>query len=193
MINWIRHAALLGFVVIFMTAVAASAQTQPASDYRQELLHQLGGRNVRVHDPSAIIKCKDEYWIFYTGVGTPSIHSTDLVNWSAGPHTFAAPPAWVKQAVPANRGDLWAPDVIQIGNRTCYLFPPPALAKTLPRSASRQIQRLIPPIRPITGVMAASLSDRAKTMITIASTLARFETLTAGYGFRSAAFGAASS
>ncbi len=117
MINWIRHAALLGFVVIFMTAVAASAQTQPASDYRQELLHQLGGRNVRVHDPSAIIKCKDEYWIFYTGVGTPSIHSTDLVNWSAGPHTFAAPPAWVKQAVPANRGDLWAPDVIQIGNR----------------------------------------------------------------------------
>jgi len=31
---------------------------------------ELGKRGVTVHDPSTIVKCKDEYWLFYTGRGT---------------------------------------------------------------------------------------------------------------------------
>jgi arabinan endo-1,5-alpha-L-arabinosidase len=70
-----------------------------------------------VHDPSTIVKCKDEYWLFSTGVGIGSWRSKDLVNWQAGPRVFTDIPAWRTNAVPGNRGHLWAPDVIQLTNR----------------------------------------------------------------------------
>jgi arabinan endo-1,5-alpha-L-arabinosidase len=77
----------------------------------------FGSRQVRAHDPSAIVKCKDEYWIFYTGRGVPSYHSTDLVKWEPGPDVFTNAPAWVAQAVPANHWMYyWAPDVIHLGD-----------------------------------------------------------------------------
>ncbi len=85
------HPILLGLIAICVISPIAKALTQPAPDSRQEILHQLGRRNVRVHDPSAIVKCKNDYWIFFTGVNTPSTHSTDLINWTPGPRTFAAP------------------------------------------------------------------------------------------------------
>jgi arabinan endo-1,5-alpha-L-arabinosidase len=112
----------LGFMIavagFFWAAIAAFGQAPPAPADPQEVLHQLGRRNIGVHDPSAIVKCKNEYWIFFTGPRTPSIHSSDMVNWAAGPRTFRTAPAWVAQAVPANRGaDFWAPDVIRIDNR----------------------------------------------------------------------------
>ncbi|HYA79052.1 MAG TPA: arabinan endo-1,5-alpha-L-arabinosidase [Candidatus Nitrosopolaris sp.] len=73
----------------------------------------FGGRQVRAHDPSAIVKCQDEYWIFYTGRGIPSYRSKDLVKWEAGPAVFTNAPDWIAQAVPANRWmNYWAPDVI---------------------------------------------------------------------------------
>ena len=70
-------------------------------------------RNVSVHDPSTLIKCKDEFWVFTTGRGVPSLHSKDLVNWERGPAVFTSnAPPWVAEAVPANRGmNYWAPDV----------------------------------------------------------------------------------
>ena len=78
----------------------------------------FGSRQVRVHDPSTIVKCKDEYWIFYTGRGIPSYHSRDLMTWEAGPPVFTNAPAWVAQVVPANRWMYyWAPDVIRLGDR----------------------------------------------------------------------------
>jgi arabinan endo-1,5-alpha-L-arabinosidase len=122
--NHCRLGALVCLMGICAAAIVAGgialgmafAQAPPPSD-PQEVLRQLGRRNIGVHDPSALVKCKNEYWIFYTGGGTPSIHSSDLATWVAGPKAFASPPAWVAQAVPANRGDFWAPDVIQINNR----------------------------------------------------------------------------
>lgn len=78
----------------------------------------LGSRGVHVHDPSTIVKCKDNYWVFYTGRGIPSYHSKDLVKWEPGPHVFTNAPAWANQAVPEHRGNyFWAPDVIHLGNR----------------------------------------------------------------------------
>src|SRR5437868_480150 len=42
----------------------------------------------RVHDPSTIVKCKDQYWLFSTASGISSRHSTNLINWSNGPRVF---------------------------------------------------------------------------------------------------------
>jgi arabinan endo-1,5-alpha-L-arabinosidase len=78
----------------------------------------FGSRGVRVHDPSAITKCGDEYWIFYTGRGIPSYHSRDLITWERGPSVFTNAPAWVATTVPQNRWMYyWAPDVIHLGDR----------------------------------------------------------------------------
>jgi hypothetical protein len=92
-----------------------------ASNYppgESERLVQLGNRGVGVHDPSTLIKCKDEFWVFYTGPGVPSWHSKDLVTWERGPRVFAQAPAWVADAVPAFRGrGFWAPDITHQGDR----------------------------------------------------------------------------
>jgi len=69
------------------------------------------------HDPSTIIKCKSEYWVFATGRGILSRRSPDLQTWRAGPRIYSNAPAWTTNAVPANRGILWAPDIIEISNR----------------------------------------------------------------------------
>ncbi|HPU55280.1 MAG TPA: arabinan endo-1,5-alpha-L-arabinosidase, partial [Verrucomicrobiota bacterium] len=70
---------------------------------------------MRVHDPSTIVKCKDEYWIFHTGRGVSTYRAKDLVQWTRGPRIFTNAPAWVAEAVPENRGmSCWAPDVIQV-------------------------------------------------------------------------------
>ncbi|HEU0040469.1 MAG TPA: hypothetical protein VFR76_14480, partial [Verrucomicrobiae bacterium] len=51
-------------------------------------------RDGRIHDPSTIVKCSDEYWHFATGMGIISRHSKDLVNWTDGPRVFTDAPAW---------------------------------------------------------------------------------------------------
>ena len=78
----------------------------------------FGSRGVHVHDPSTIVKCGNEFWVFYTGRGVPSYHSKDLMNWEAGPRVFTNAPAWTDSAVPGHRGSyFWAPDIIQLGDR----------------------------------------------------------------------------
>jgi arabinan endo-1,5-alpha-L-arabinosidase len=78
----------------------------------------FGSRQIRTHDPSTIIQCREEYWVFCTGRGVPSYHSRDLVKWEAGPAVFTNAPGWVAEAVPANRWMYyWAPDVIHLGDR----------------------------------------------------------------------------
>jgi arabinan endo-1,5-alpha-L-arabinosidase len=75
-------------------------------------------RGVSARDPSTIVKCKDEFWVFYTGHGVPSFHSKDLVKWEPGPPVFTTAPEWIATAVPENRNmNYWAPDVIHVGDR----------------------------------------------------------------------------
>lgn len=57
------------------------------------------------------------YWVFSTGAGVRSWHSRDRVVWQRGPDVFASAPAWHAVLVPENKGDLWAPDVVQVGDR----------------------------------------------------------------------------
>ena len=108
---------ILAAATLSLAGIAAIGQTAATSPDPQQQLDQLGRRNIGVHDPSAIIKCKNDYWIFFTGMGTPSIHSIDLLTWTAGPRTFPTQPSWVKPAVPLNRGDFWAPDILKINDR----------------------------------------------------------------------------
>ncbi len=73
----------------------------------------LSSREIRVHDPSTIVKCKDEYWTFATGNGIVSHRSKDLVKWADGPRVFSTSPPWITNSVPGNRGHFWAPDIVQ--------------------------------------------------------------------------------
>ena len=114
--------SLSAAVAIGQNPTASTPGTTNAAD-SQSILRRLGSRGIRVHDPSTIVKCKDEFWIFVTGPNTPSFHSPDLVNWVRGPRAIANPPAWVAQAVPLNRGnDFWAPDVIKAGDKYMLFF-----------------------------------------------------------------------
>jgi arabinan endo-1,5-alpha-L-arabinosidase len=70
-----------------------------------------------VHDPSTIVKHGETYWLFATGRGVMSLKSKDLVKWEPGPAVFDAPPKWVAEVVPGNRGHFWAPDVIHHNDR----------------------------------------------------------------------------
>jgi arabinan endo-1,5-alpha-L-arabinosidase len=64
---------------------------------------------------SVFVKCKDQFWVFYTGRGVPWYHSKDLVTWEPGPPVFQE---WAANAVPAKHDAIyWAPDVMPIGNR----------------------------------------------------------------------------
>lgn len=81
-------------------------------------LDQTASRGISARDPSTIVKCKDEFWVFYTGHGIPSYHSKDLVKWEPGPPVFQTAPEWIAAAVPGNRNmNYWAPDVIHLGER----------------------------------------------------------------------------
>jgi arabinan endo-1,5-alpha-L-arabinosidase len=89
-------------------------------------------RNAVVHDPSTTVKCKDEFWLFFTGRGVPSWHSTDLVTWTRGPSVFSTPPPWVSEAVPANRNlDFWAPDVIYLDGRYLLYYSASTFGKNV--------------------------------------------------------------
>ena len=89
-------------------------------------------RNAIVHDPSTIIKCKNEFWVFYTGRGVPSWHSTNLVNWVRGPSVFTNAPPWVAKAVPANRPlGYWAPDVAYVNGRYLLYYAASSFGKNV--------------------------------------------------------------
>jgi arabinan endo-1,5-alpha-L-arabinosidase len=104
-------------------STAADAQPDSARSGSQKSipvlpLEQSARRGITTRDPSTIVKCKDEYWVFYTGRGVPSYHSRDLVKWERGPAVFQAAPEWIAKIVPENHNLLyWAPDIIKLGDR----------------------------------------------------------------------------
>jgi arabinan endo-1,5-alpha-L-arabinosidase len=106
-----------GFSQTSSPAPVAGTRTDSSSRVSPEMA-AFGSRGVHVHDPSTIIKCNNDYWIFFTGRGVPSVHSKDLMTWEPGPPVFTNPPAWKNEAVPDHRGNsYWAPDIIHIGDR----------------------------------------------------------------------------
>src|ERR1051325_7573847 len=80
-------------------------------------LERNGKRDARVHDPSTIVKCKDEYWLFATGNGVASWRSKDLMHWEKGPPVFSVLPEWRNEIEPGHRGYFWAPDIIHLRDK----------------------------------------------------------------------------
>lgn len=124
--NHYLHSRLL-LAATFIGALAfsalANAQSESARRDSQRTfpalpLEQSASRGIITRDPSSIVKCKDEYWVFYTGRGVPSYHSKDLVKWERGPAVFKTAPEWIAKIVPENRNMVyWAPDIIKLGDR----------------------------------------------------------------------------
>ena len=117
--NMRANLALLAIALLTTPGLAFSQPSQTNFNPRvTPEMAAFGSRGVRVHDPSTIVKCDDDYWIFYTGRGVPSYHSRDLMTWESGPQVFTNAPAWSQEAVPAHRGlGYWAPDVTRVGDR----------------------------------------------------------------------------
>lgn len=90
-----------------LTALASAWLLSSASAFSANLQG-----NLRIHDPSTLIRCGERYYVFGTGPGIVTKSSADLVTWSAGPRVFAAPPAWTTNAVPGFKGAIWAPDIV---------------------------------------------------------------------------------
>lgn len=91
---------------------------------------RFGARDARVHDPSTIVKCGSDFWLFATGNGIASWRSRDLTHWERGPRVFAEPPAWTAQAVPGSTGHFWAPDVIRVKDQYWLFYSVSTWGKT---------------------------------------------------------------
>ena len=121
--GWVERSVRLAVILTGMLFNVCFAQAQSAATNHEAAnsdAHSVsifGSRGVRAHDPSTIVKCGNEYWVFYTGRGVPSYHSKDLIHWEPGPHVFDSAPGWTEKAVPENRNThYWAPDVIKSGD-----------------------------------------------------------------------------
>jgi arabinan endo-1,5-alpha-L-arabinosidase len=68
--------------------------------------------DIRTHDP-VMIKEADTYYIFQTGPGISVKTSKDRVNWKRDSAVFSKDnmPAWFKEDIPDQKGELWAPDI----------------------------------------------------------------------------------
>ncbi|HEX4348791.1 MAG TPA: family 43 glycosylhydrolase, partial [Verrucomicrobiae bacterium] len=111
------------FVGTMTFSISTLAQPAPVEPDAQKTitvlpLEQSASRGITTRDPSSVVKCKNEYWVFYTGRGVPSYHSKDLANWERGPAVFKTAPEWIAKTVPENRHmSYWAPDVIKLGDQ----------------------------------------------------------------------------
>ena len=76
----------------------------------------FNSKNPSIHDP-VMAKDGDTYYVFGTGPGISTLHSTDLITWQQGKPVFDKNPAWVKDALPDFKGDIWAPDIIYYKDR----------------------------------------------------------------------------
>jgi arabinan endo-1,5-alpha-L-arabinosidase len=113
-----RHRLITGFLLVVSLSGAAFAQDADISSRTGLPLGQTASRGIVTRDPSTIVKCKGEFWVFYTGRGIPSYHSKDLVKWEPGPPVFQTAPEWIASTVPENRNmSYWAPDIVHAGDR----------------------------------------------------------------------------
>ena len=77
---------------------------------------------IGIHDPSTVIKCEGNYYVFGTGRGISVLTSSNGFDWQRGGRVFDRIPDSVKSFVPKNDGQLvWAPDVIKL-NGEYFLY-----------------------------------------------------------------------
>lgn len=76
-----------------------------------------------------IVRDGDTAWFFSTGNGLRSHSSKDLKTWTQGPRVFEDPLSWLKGVAPSQRGYLWAPDVLKVGERFLLYYSVSAFGK----------------------------------------------------------------
>lgn len=96
---------LCGFLLISSTLFAQEVPppTLPVQPFNP--------KNPGVHDP-VMAKDGDTFYVFGTGPGISTLYSKDLKIWTEGKPIFETTPAWVLEALPHFKGDIWAPDII---------------------------------------------------------------------------------
>jgi arabinan endo-1,5-alpha-L-arabinosidase len=104
--NFLRHVAPALLTGIVLTANAAAMPPER---------HRLG--TPRFHDPSTPVAEGSTWHLFSTGNGLVHRQSRDLKQWKDCPPVFKEFPAWHREVVPTQKGHLWAPDIIRLGNR----------------------------------------------------------------------------
>jgi arabinan endo-1,5-alpha-L-arabinosidase len=116
--------------VLLIGSLPALAFAQDSASRIGLPLEQTASRGIVTRDPSSIVKCNNEFWVFYTGRGIPSYRSKDLVTWVPGPPVFKTAPEWAAEAVPANRNmGYWAPDIIHFGDRYLLYYSISSMGK----------------------------------------------------------------
>jgi len=130
--RWPLAAMFTAALALSLTANAQTGATEPGSEKSPDVLplEKSASRGIVTRDPSDIVKCKDEYWVFYTGQGVPSYHSKDLVKWERGPAVFKTAPEWIASTVPENRRmSYWAPDIMKVGDRYLLYYAVSSMGK----------------------------------------------------------------
>src|SRR5690606_7921928 len=121
-----RMAIVASAAVALILVLTANGQT----DSVVRPLEESASRGVTTRDPSDVVECGGEYWVFYTGRGVPSYHSKDLVKWERGPAVFKTAPEWIADVVPGNRNmSYWAPDIIRLGDRYLLYYSASTIGK----------------------------------------------------------------
>jgi arabinan endo-1,5-alpha-L-arabinosidase len=78
---------------------------------------------IGIHDPSTVIKCDGNYYVFGTGRGISVLTSSNGFNWQRGGRVFDRIPDSVKSFVPKNDGQgVWAPDIIRLNGQYCLYY-----------------------------------------------------------------------
>jgi hypothetical protein len=145
--------AICASLLILLLPLAAATAQSPADITS---LERNGKRDVRVHDPSTIVKCKNEYWFFATGTWREFVALE-------GSHSLGTRPARVHQSAAMDHQHCRWPSRLFLGARrhpACrpvlgLLLGSRSSAKILLPSASHRIRRLIPLTPPGAGRITA--------------------------------------
>ncbi|MBN1312752.1 MAG: family 43 glycosylhydrolase [Anaerolineae bacterium] len=93
--------------------------TPTSSGSLYDIVWNLTG-NLDAHDP-VIIREGTTWYIYTTGTGITMKRSENGTSWSTIGRVFNTQPAWHRQLIPANDGNLWAPDIFYYQGRY-YLY-----------------------------------------------------------------------
>ena len=68
-----------------------------------------------IHDPSTVIICDGQYYVYGTGRGVPMLTSSDGFTWRRLGSVFTQVPPEVQAVVPKHTGSgVWAPDIVKV-------------------------------------------------------------------------------
>jgi len=77
---------------------------------------------IGIHDPSTVVKCDGNYYVFGTGRGISILTSSNGFDWQRNGRVFDRIPDSVRQFCPKNDGqNVWAPDIIKLKDEY-YLY-----------------------------------------------------------------------